>query len=90
MLGTCCLSREAGLGGFGDQPGAETSGTDLHSNGPSLPEGFYLVEVGIPNFSRFVMGMANIMTKYRPLPADVTNFCHDRTSYLDFNQVNPI
>ena len=47
------------------------------------------MEVGIPNFSRFVMGMADVMTEDWPLPTDVTHFCHDRTSNLDFNQINP-
>jgi hypothetical protein len=65
------------LGGLGDQPRAEASGTDLHSNGPSLLEGLHLVEVGVPDLPGLVIGVAYIVAKDRPFPTDVTNFCHD-------------
>jgi hypothetical protein len=64
------------LGGFGDQPRPKASGTNLHSKGSSFLEGFYLVKVGVPNFSGLVIGMAYIMSKDRPFSTDVTYFCH--------------
>jgi hypothetical protein len=65
------------LGGFGDQPGAKASGTDLHMNGPSLFEGLNFVKVWVPNFSSLVIGVTYIVSENRALPADITNFCHD-------------
>jgi len=71
-------------GGFGDQPGAKASGTDLHMNGPSLFEGLNFMEVWVPDFSGLVIRVTHVMSEDRPFPADITNFCHDQTSTLDF------
>ena len=65
------------LGGFGDQPGAKASGTDLHMNGPSLFEGLNFVKVWVPDFSSLVIGVTYVMSEDRALSADITNFCHD-------------
>jgi hypothetical protein len=72
-----CLSSATGLGGFGDEPGAKASGTDLHMNGPSRFEGLNFMEVWVPDFSSLVIGVTYIMSKDRPLPADTTDFCHN-------------
>jgi hypothetical protein len=65
-----------GLGSFGDQSGTKASGTDLHANRPSLFDRLDLMKVRIPDPSGLVVGMANIVAKNRPFPADFTNFCH--------------
>jgi hypothetical protein len=65
------------LGGFGDQPGAKASGTDLHMDGPSLFHGLNLVKVGVPDFSSLVIGMAHIMSKDGPFSTDFADFCHN-------------
>jgi hypothetical protein len=64
------------LGCFGDQFGAKASGADLHSNHPSLFGRLYLVEVGIPDFSGFIVGVAHIVAKDRSFSANITHFCH--------------
>ena len=65
------------LGSFGDQPGTKASGTDLHMHGPSLFKGLNFVEVWVPDFSRLVISVTYVMSEHRPLPADITDFCHD-------------
>jgi hypothetical protein len=70
------LKSEIPLGGFGDQFGAKASGADLHSNHPSLFGRLYLMEVGIPNLSGFIIGVAHIVTKDRSFSADITHFRH--------------
>ena len=65
------------LGGFRDQAGTKASRTDLHVNGPSLLEGLNFMEVWVPDFSSLVIGVTYIVSENRPLPTDITDFCHD-------------
>jgi len=65
-----------GLGCFGDQSGAKASRADLHSNQPSFFGRLYFVEVGIPNLSGFIIGVAYVVTEDRSFSTDITHFRH--------------
>jgi hypothetical protein len=68
------------LGGFDDGTRTKATGADLHLNGAPFPDRLYLVEVGIPDFPGLIVGMTHIVAKYRPFSADLTLFCHLKTS----------
>ena len=69
-----------GLGSFRNQSRAKASGTDLHSNRPSLFNGLHLMEVRVPDPSSLIISVAHIMTKDWTFSADFTYFSHFRTS----------
>jgi hypothetical protein len=69
-----------GLSGLGNQPGAKTSGTDLHPDGPPLPDRLDFVKVGVPYFSSLIIGVTHMMPEDGALSAQITYFRHRSTS----------
>lgn len=68
------------LSRLGDRTRAKASCADLHLGCPSLLDRLHLMEVGMPYFSCLIICMTDIMSKNRPLTADLTLFCHLKTS----------
>jgi hypothetical protein len=60
-----------------------TSSTDVHSPCSTIYQYPYLLDIGEPSSSRFIMSVAYTITELRTLAADITSSGHD-LNFLPF------
>jgi hypothetical protein len=58
---------------FYDKAGFDTAGANLHSHGLTILDGSHFLEVGVPSFLGFVMGVTDIVSYERSFAAELTN-----------------
>ena len=61
---------------FYDVAGANATGADLDARDRSLPEGLYLLQVGMPGPASLVVGVTDVVTEAGTLAAYFTYFGH--------------
>ena len=74
LLGSGCCSRSDDLGNAAT---ADAAGADLDRTNDALVEGFYLLEIGIPDFFGFVVSVADVVASRRLFSADGTDSRHN-------------
>jgi hypothetical protein len=67
---------------LGDGAGTDAASADLDGTNGPLVECLDLLQVGVPDFTGFVMGMADVIAGRRFFSANFTNSGHIETSWM--------
>ena len=68
--------------GFGDFAGTQTTGADADALTLARNLGVYRTQVNVPAPLGHVVSVADVVSRLRPLAADIAYLCHDRSRSL--------
>jgi hypothetical protein len=79
VLGDLCGENVLGFDHFA---AAQAAGTDAEALVAALHFGSHRAQINVPAPPRGVVGVADSISKLRPLAADITNLCHDCSRWV--------